>query len=185
MFTGSKTVARREEEPFGVWRAIRRPIEGEALKEVLGEISRFGGVSARWWSPGCPERPEELVVLAGEVAEQISAGAGVAFLEEGRRERAKEVELQKIGRGLYRANGRYVVDAILGLCGCRDFEIHNGKKRKVGVPLVRCKHLIAAEQAEEGVRNTGRPRAGRGSVRGAATREADATSGTGASSPWG
>lgn len=77
LFTGSKTLARCEEEPLGVWRAFRRPVEGEALKEVLGAVARFGDLSAEWWRPGCPERPKELVVLAGEVAEEISARARV------------------------------------------------------------------------------------------------------------
>lgn len=158
LFTGSKTLARREEEPFGVWRASRRPIEGDALKEALVAMARFGDLSAEWWRPGCPGRPEDLVALAGEAAHEIPARVRVAVLEEGRRVRAKEVELEKIGRGLYRSNGRYVVDAILGLCGCRDFEIRNGKKRPIaGVALVRCKHLIAAEEAhgeaEEGPRS--------------------------------
>lgn len=48
LFTGSKTLARCEEEPLGVWRAFRRPVEGEALKEVLGAVARFGDLSAEW-----------------------------------------------------------------------------------------------------------------------------------------
>ncbi len=84
------------------------------------------------------------------------AGARVAVLEEGRRERARDVKLERVGRGLYRANDRYLVDAIFGLCGCRNFKRHNGekkrKKEEPGVPLVvvRCKHLIAAEEAKGG-----------------------------------
>ena len=70
------------------------------------------------------------------------------------RERASEVKLERVGRGLYRANGQYLGEVIFGLCGCRDFEMHNGKKKRkkgeAGVPfvVVRCKHLIAAEEAE-------------------------------------
>ncbi|MDP9475679.1 MAG: hypothetical protein M3R38_08315 [Actinomycetota bacterium] len=157
LFTRSKTLARLEEEPFGVWRASRRPVEGEALREVLGAVARFGDLSAEWWRPGCPHRPEELAVLAGEVAGEISARARVAVLEESRTARAKEVRLEKIGRGLYRANGRYVVDVLFGFCGCRDFEVHNGKKRGKGrAVVVRCKHLIAAEEAEGDAESSGR-----------------------------
>lgn len=150
LFTGSRTLGNRREEPFGVWRASRRPREGAALKEVLATLLRFGDLSVEWGRPDCPEQSEELVALAEEATQEISARARVAVLEEGRRERAMEVKLEKIGRGLYRANDRYVVDAILGLCGCRDFEIHNGRKRKKAdlSLIVRCKHLIAAEEAE-------------------------------------
>ena len=162
VFTGSKTLAKRGEEPFGVWRASRRPIEGAALKEVLAALSRLGDVPVEWWGPESPERPAGLVALAGEAAGEIPAKARVAVLEEGRRVRAKGVKLQKIGRGLYRANGRYVVDALLGFCGCRDFEINNGKKRKAGVPLVRCKHLIAAEKAHNGEAEERPRRSGQG-----------------------
>ena len=58
--------------------------------------------------------------------------------------------------GLYQANGRYPVNALFGMCGCRRFEMHTGKKKRrkeeVGVPLVvvRCKRLIAAEETEGG-----------------------------------
>jgi len=87
--------------------------------------------------------------LTLETAGEIFARARMPVLEEGRRERAEGVKLKKIGRGLYRANDRYVIDAILCLCGRRHFERHNGKKRKkAGVPLVRSKHLITAEDAE-------------------------------------
>ena len=49
------------------------------------------------------------------------------------------------------ANGPLV--AVFGLCGCKDFEGHNGKKRKkeeeaVVVVVVRFKHLIAGVEAE-------------------------------------
>lgn len=154
LFTGSRPLAKRYEEPFGLWRATRRRTgEGAALSEVLATLSRFGDLRVDWWRPGCPGRPEELVALAGEAAQEISAKTRAAVLEEVRRVRAKDVELERVGRGLYRANDRYLVDAIFGLCGCRDFERHNGGKKrqkKAGVPLVvvRCKHLIAAEEAE-------------------------------------
>ncbi len=155
LLTGSRPLAKREEEPLGLWRATRRRTgEGAALSEVLATLSRFGDLRVDWWRPGCPGRPEELVALAGEAAQEISAKTRAAVLEEVRRVRAKDVELERVGRGLYRANDRYLVDAIFGLCGCRDFERHNGKKKRkeAGVPLVvvRCKHLIAAEEAEEG-----------------------------------
>jgi hypothetical protein len=87
--------------------------------------------------------------LALETAGRIFAQARVAVLEEGRRKRAEGMKLAKIGRDLYRADDRYVVDAILGLCRHKHFERHNGKNRKqAGVPLVRSKRLIAAEDAE-------------------------------------
>ncbi len=154
LFTGSRPLAKRYEEPFGLWRATRRTGEGAALKEVLATLSRFGDLSVKWWRPADPEGMGETGGLAWQAAKEISARARVVVLEEGRRERAKDVKLERIGRGLYRANDRYLVDAIFGLCGCRDFERHNGKKRRkkgeAGVPfvVVRCKHLIAAEEAE-------------------------------------
>lgn len=155
LFTGSRPLAKRYEEPFGLWRATRRRTgEGAALKEVLASLSRFGDLSVKWWRPGDTEVMRETGGLAWQAAKEISARARVVVLEEGRRVRAKDVKLERIGRGLYRANDRYLVDAIFGLCGCRDFERHNGKKRRkqgeAGVPLVvvRCKHLIAAEEAE-------------------------------------
>lgn len=155
LFTGSRPLAKRYEEPFGLWRATRRRTgEGAALKEVLASLSRFGDLSVTGWRPADPEGVGETGGLASRAAKEISARARVVVLEEGRRERAKDVKLERIGRGLYRANDRYLVDAIFGLCGCRDFERHNGKKRRkkgeTGVPLVvvRCKHLIAAEEAE-------------------------------------
>ena len=155
LFTGSRPLAKREEEPFGLWRATRRRTgEGAALKEVLVTLSRFGDLCVKWWRPADSEGVGETGGLAFEAAKEISAKAGAAVLEEGRRVRAKDVKLERVGRGVYRANDRYLVDAIFGLCGCRDFERHNGKKKrskeKAGVPLVvvRCKHLIAAEEAE-------------------------------------
>ena len=132
---------------------------GALLKEVLASLSRFGDLSEKWWQPGDPEGVGETGGLASRAAQEISERARVAVWEECRRERARDVKLERVGRGLYRANDRYLVDAILGICGCRDFEMHNGKKRRkkeeeeAGVPLVvvvvvRCKHLIAAEEAE-------------------------------------
>jgi hypothetical protein len=169
LFTGSRPLAKCHEEPFGLWRATRRRGEGALLKEVLASLSRFGDLSVKRWRPSDPEGVGETGGLAPEAAKEIFARARVAVLEEGRRERAKGVKLRKIGRGLYRANERYLVDAILGLCGCRDFEMRNCRKRKKAggqlapdavwsggafdgptarLPLVRCKHLIAAEEAE-------------------------------------
>ncbi len=169
LLTGSRPLAKCYEEPFGLWRATRRTGEGEVLKEILAALPRFGDLTLEWWRPGGPEGVGETGGLASEAAGEILARARVAVLEEGRRERATGVKLRKIGRGLYRANERYLVDAILGLCGCRDFEMRNGRKRKKAggqrasdavpsggapesptarLPLVRCKHLIAAEEAE-------------------------------------
>ena len=153
LFTGSRPLAKRYEEPFGLWRATRRTGEGAVLREVLATLSRFGDLSVAWWRPVDSEGVGEAGGLASQAAKEISAKARAAVLEEGRRERAKDVKLERVGRGLYRANDRYLVDAIFGLCGCRDFERHNGKKKrqkKAGFPLVvvRCKHLIAAEEAE-------------------------------------
>ncbi|MDP9484822.1 MAG: hypothetical protein M3Q49_03345 [Actinomycetota bacterium] len=155
LFTGSRPLAKREEEPFGLWRATRRRTgEGTLVKEVLASLSRFGDLWVKWWRPSDPEGVGETGGLASRAAKEISARARVAVLEEGRRERARDVKLERVGRGVYRANERYLVDATFGLCGCRDFERHNGKKRRkkgeAGVPfvVVRCKHLIAAEEAE-------------------------------------
>ncbi len=153
LFTGSRPLAKREEEPFGLWRATRRKTgEGALVKEVLASLSRFGDLCVKWWRPSDPEGVGETGGLAPQAAKEISARARVAALEEGRRERARDVKLGRVGRGLYRANDRYLVDAIFGLCGCEDFERHNGKKKRkeAGVPLVvvRCKHLIAADEAE-------------------------------------
>ncbi len=154
LFTGSRPLAKREEEPFGLWRATRRRTEeGAALKEALATLSRFGDLSVAWWRPADSEGAGETGGLAPQAAKEILARARVAVLEGGRRERARDVKLERVGRGVYRANDRYLVDAIFGLCGCRDFERHNGGKKrqkKAGVPLVvvRCKHLIAAEEAE-------------------------------------
>jgi hypothetical protein len=50
LFTGSRPLARRYEEPFGLWRAARRG-EGALLKQVLASLSRFGDLSAKWWRP--------------------------------------------------------------------------------------------------------------------------------------
>ena len=153
LFTGSRPLARRYEEPFGLWRATRRE-EGALLKQVLASLSRFGDLSLEWWRPADPEGVGETGGLPSQVAKEIFARARVAVLEEGRRERARDVKLEWVGRGVYRANERYLVDAIFGPCGCRDFERHNGKKKRKkeesGVPfvVVRCKHLIAAEEAE-------------------------------------
>lgn len=157
LFTGSRPLARRGEEPFGLWRASRSASEGPALKEALVLLSRFGALSALLWRPDTPEEAAGFAPLAAEAAAAISASARVALLEEGRRERAKGVALEKLGRGLYRANGRYVVDAIFSLCDCEDFVRTNRKKRREATrpavpsgarPFVRCKHLIAAENAE-------------------------------------
>lgn len=140
------------------------------LKEVLTSLPRFEDLSVAWWRIGDSERVGEPGGLASEAAAEISARMRVAVLEEGRRERAKGVQLGRVGYSLYRADDSYLVDTILGLCAYRDFERHNGRKRKKagrrrtpigisgeGTPqipafhlplLVHCKHLIAAEEAE-------------------------------------
>jgi len=85
--------------------------------------------------------------------------AYVEAIEEPRAERAAEVVLEPLGPvGLYLANGRWQVDAILGLCECPDFRVHNTKRFRI-----RCKHLFKALQVWGG-RGPSLDQAGRSAV---------------------
>ena len=90
--------------------------------------------------------------LRSKAAQENLVRARVAVLQESRRERYRGVRLAWGGRGLYWANGRYLVYVIFGLFGYRDFERHDGgreRKKEAGVALVgvRRKRLNAAEGA--------------------------------------
>jgi hypothetical protein len=116
-------------------------------------LPRFGDLSVGWWRPSDPQGVAKPGDLASRAAKEVFGRVRGAVVEGGQGERAKDAKLERVGSGPYLANKRYLVGAILGLCGGRDYGRHDGKKkrRKAGVPLVvRCKHLIAAqEEAEE------------------------------------
>jgi ribonuclease HI len=79
-----------------------------------------------------------------EHADALSVQAYVETLEAERAERTKDVRLVYLGKGLYRANGRYTVDLVLRSCECPDFKKMNSARYKV-----RCKHLLRAQEEWE------------------------------------
>ena len=125
----------------GAW-AVRSPKIRPLWEEAKALISRFREVRPELrWVP----REEN------EEADRLSVAAYVEVLEADRRGRAREVEIEPLGGGLFLAQGRarsYLLDAVNGLCPCRDHkQINKGRflreVREAGFSI-RCKHLLAA-----------------------------------------
>lgn len=114
------------------------------LRALLGKCR---GLALSVYEPHDPREYQDALELAERSL--------VAELESSRGERAGEVELADLGKGLFRASGRYEVDALLVYCECKDFEITNAGR--LGRYPVRCKHIFAAQQR---LRMSGGPAAG-------------------------
>lgn len=102
------------------------------LRTLLGKCR---GLALSVYEPHDPREYQDALELAERSL--------VAELEASRSARAGEVELADLGKGLFRASGRYKVDALLLQCGCKDFEITNAGR--LGRYPVRCKHILAAQ----------------------------------------
>jgi ribonuclease HI len=116
-----------------------RRAEGPAIRSLWEEarslMSRFGEAEVLRVSP------EE------NAARALAVASYVGTLEAERRARAEDVRLEPLpGKGLYLANGRWRVDAVLGLCDCPDYR----KLNAPGRPRVRCKHLLKTERVWDG-----------------------------------
>jgi ribonuclease HI len=132
-----------DSRPFVLGLSAQRRAEGPIIRPLWEEarslMARFG-------------EAEILRVSSEEnaAARALAEAAYVETLEGERRARAKEVRLEplpeKLGKGLYLANGRWRVDAVLGLCDCPDYRKINAPGR----PRVRCKHLLKAERVWDG-----------------------------------
>lgn len=125
----------------GEW-AVRSPNIRPLWQKTRALIERFRDVRLVWV-------PRE----ENEEANRLSVAAYVEVLEAERRERAREVEIDPVGKGLFLAQGkarRYLVDAVSGLCPCRDYkEINKGRFLAEAGFSVRCKHLLAAEAQQQ------------------------------------
>ena len=120
--------------------------------------SRWRGGDAASGGSGGARRPR-FASRRGDLGPSMCGAPGGGPEGTGRRREAREDQARPVP-----ANDRHVVGAILGLCRCRNFERHNGRKRKkkAGLPLVVCcKHLIAAEEANEDAGGAGKSRARR------------------------
>lgn len=114
----------------GAWQ-VKSPAIRPLWEEARGLLARFtGGADALWV-------PRE----GNERADALSVEAYVEVLEAERASRSGDVTLQDLGKGLFRANGRYLTDALFGTCDCPDF-----RRLNAGRFTVRCKHLFAAER---------------------------------------
>jgi ribonuclease HI len=108
---------------------VRSPLLFPLFEETRALMGRFGESRAVW----VPREENKL-------ADSLSVAAYVAAMEEPRAARAEEVALEPLEHeGLFLANGRWRVDAVVGRCGCPDFERHNRGRFRV-----RCKHLFRA-----------------------------------------
>lgn len=115
----------------GAWR-VKSPGLVPLWREARALMDHFpSGVTARWV-------PRE----ENERADALSVEAYVEVLEEERDARSGQVVLEDLGKGLFRANGRYLTDALFGRCDCPDF-----RRLNAGRFRVRCKHLFAAGRA--------------------------------------
>ena len=81
LFTGSRPLAKRYEEPFGLWRATRGMGEGDPLREVLASLPLIEDLSLGWWRPSDPQGAGEPGGLASRAAKEISGRARVTVLE--------------------------------------------------------------------------------------------------------
>ena len=81
-----------------------------------------------------------------EVADALSVEAYVEVMESDRRPRSASVNLEALGKLLFRANGAYLVDLLLGTCECPDWRRINSSRFHI-----RCKHLLKAQSVLAGV----------------------------------
>lgn len=124
----------------GAWQ-VRSPAIRPLWREARSLMDRFVESSAVWIP-----RDEN------ETADALSVEAYVTVLEADRAARADDVSLEVLGKLLYRANGRYLVDLLLDTCQCPDWRRVNSNRFSV-----RCKHLIkaASERAPSPARTLG------------------------------
>ncbi len=115
----------------GQW-AVKAPTLRPLYRQAARLSRQLGRVRFRWI-------PRE----QNEEADALSVAAYVAEQERKRWERAASVTLEKVGAGQFVANGKYSVDTQAGTCTCPDF-----RGRHTARYPIRCKHLLAAEQAE-------------------------------------
>jgi len=89
--------------------------------------------------------PREQNEAADALSRKAYRAEALAEAEEKRWAKVPEVlpRLQPLGDGAYSVGGVYVVDVHAGRCTCPDFT----KRHTADFPL-RCKHLLAAEEAE-------------------------------------
>ena len=98
------------------------------------QMRRFSQLELKMITPG-----------SNQHASQLAAEAYVNAQEESRRRRVPAVlpDLTRVGDGVFRVGDRYTVDLNAGTCTCPDFhQMHTAR-----FPI-RCKHLLAAIQAE-------------------------------------